>query len=175
MKWILRFLVGVLLVPGCMFGQQPPAKRPALVNPSLDEKLGGMLSFDVPLIGADSLQKLKNVTIFDARQEPEFAVGHIPGAIQLNPSGPLPSWTDTLDRNQPIVIYCSVGYRSEKVGRRFIEAGFTKVSNLYGSIFDWAERGYPVVDSANRSTDRIHTYNQRWSKLLISPNVEKVW
>lgn len=175
MNWILRFMVGVFLVPGCVFGQKPPVNRPALVNPSLEDKLEGMLSFDVSLIGADSLRNLKNVTIFDAREVAEYEVGHIPGAIQLDPSGALPSWTDTISHNRQIVIYCSVGYRSEKVGRRFIEAGFTKVDNLYGSIFDWVDRGYPVVDSKNQATDRIHTYNQRWSKLLVSPSVEKVW
>ncbi len=134
-----------------------------------------LLNYDVPLIGADSLAQLNERAIFDARNAEEFNVSHIAGAVHIEPTGPLPGWLDSLPRDQQITVYCSVGYRSENVARRLQTAGFTKVNNLYGSIFDWVDRGYPVVDSSGQPTNRIHTYNKRWGKLITSPTAKKVW
>jgi len=53
--------------------------------------------------------------------------------------------------------------------------GFTNVYNLYGSIFDWVEKGYPLENAEGNSTLQVHTYNQRWGKLLTRPDVDKIW
>lgn len=45
-----------------------------------------------------------------------------------------------------VVLYCFIGYCSEKVVEQFWEWGFIKVYNLYGSIFEWVNQGYFVVD-----------------------------
>ena len=169
--WVLSLFV--LTITAC--AQTPPTGRPSMTNPALDERLTTLLRYDVPLIGADSLVSLKDIAIFDTRRQDEYSVSHIPGAVQLSPKQSIPSWILELERDETIVLYCSVGYRSENVARKLQEEGFTNVYNLYGSIFDWLEKGYPLEDAEGNSTLRVHTYNQRWGKLLTRPDVDKTW
>jgi len=169
--WIVSFFT--LAPSGC--AQTPPTGRPSTTNPALDQRLTRLLRYDVPLIGADSLLGLADIAIFDTRSEEEFSVSHIPGAVQLSPKQDIPSWILERDRDETIVLYCSVGYRSENVARELQLLGFTNVYNLYGSIFDWVEKGYPLEDAQGNSTLRVHTYNRRWGKLLTRPDVDKIW
>ncbi len=71
-------------------------------------------------------------------------------------------------KDAEIVIYCSIGYRSEKIGERLKTAGFTKVRNLFGGIFAWANRGYPVKDPSGKTSRKVHGYDAKWGKLLNS-------
>ncbi|NBP69657.1 MAG: rhodanese-like domain-containing protein, partial [Cytophagia bacterium] len=75
-----------------------------------------------------------------------------------------------LDKKTPIVVYCSVGYRSEKVTEKLKQAGFTNVSNLYGGIFEWINQGYKVVDSNEKETNNVHAYNKTWGIWLSKGN-----
>ena len=168
----MAYLLSVFALGGCVRAQSP-VQRPALANAALDEKLGGMLRYDVPLVSADSLALEPQPLLLDVREPEEYAVSHLPGAIQVAPRA-LPAWLDTVERDRVIVVYCSVGYRSERFGRDLRAAGFTEVRNLYGSIFEWVDRGYPVVDSAG-PTAAVHTYNKRWGRWLRSPDVQKVY
>lgn len=140
-----------------------------------------MLRYDVPLMTVDSLAALQarglapKPLLLDVRGAEEYAVSHLPGAIRVDPGSDLPAWLDTVEHSRPIVAYCSVGYRSERYGRTLREAGFTEVHNLYGSLFEWVERGYGVVDSRGRPTAAIHTYNRRWGQWLTAADAEKVY
>ena len=40
-----------------------------------------------------------------------------------------------------IIVYCSIGVRSEDIGEKLKELGYTKILNLYGGIFDWKNKG----------------------------------
>ena len=71
-----------------------------------------------------------------------------------------------VDKETTIVVYCSVGYRSEKVGERLKKAGFKKVLNLYGGIFDWVNKGFPVYDNSGNQTKKVHAYDKSWGKWL---------
>jgi len=120
----------------------------------------------VPYITVDSLhQNPTNFVILDTRKKAEFEVSHLPNAIwagdQFDPAK-LPE----LDKSKPIVVYCSVGIRSENYGEDLMEAGYIKVYNLYGSIFSWKDAGYEVVDDKGNPTDEVHTYSRRWGKYL---------
>ena len=176
----LRCLAALLAatLSACVHGQVP-ATRPALVNAKLEDKLSGMLRFDVPLLSADSLAvytiegRAPEPLLLDVREVGEYAVSHLPGAVHVAP-GKLPAWLDTVPHARPIVVYCTVGYRSERLGRELREAGFTEVQNLYGSIFEWVDRGYGLVDASGAPTRDVHTYNKRWGRWLTSPTATKV-
>ncbi len=168
-------LLGAVMAVGCSVLRKPPGDLPELSNPALSRKLGWLLTYDVPLISVDSLAHAREIVIFDARESSEYAVSHLAGARRIEPGGPLPGWTDSMARTTPLAVYCSVGYRSENLVRTLRQAGFTRVSNLYGSIFEWVDRGYPVVDSTGRETDRLHTYSKSWGELVESPRIEKVY
>lgn len=159
----------------CRYLRNPPAERPDLVSEALEDKLGWMLSYDVRLLTVDSLTRALKALRLDTRTPEEFAVSHLPGATWVDPAADLPAWLDTLPRNFPIAVYCSVGYRSEKYAHKLADAGFTEVSNLYGSIFEWVDRGNPIVDSTDLPTFKLHTYNKRWARYVEAPGYQKIW
>lgn len=68
-------------------------------------------------------------------------------------------------RDAPIVVYCSVGVRSSALAEKLIRAGYRNVSNLGGSIFEWANLGYPLV-RGGAPTTRVHPYDANWGRLL---------
>jgi rhodanese-related sulfurtransferase len=105
-----------------------------------------------------------NPLLLDARTEAEYAVSHLDNAERIDPNTQdflglkLPLET-------PIVVYCSVGYRSSRVVDRLQQAGFTQVINLEGSIFEWANQGRPVYSQGQR-VRRVHPYSPVWGYLL---------
>lgn len=168
-------LILFLLFPflGCA---QAPENRPVLIEKKFDKKLSGLLSFKVPLIGVDELKAKQNeVKIFDAREKEEYEVSHIPGAVFLGNDHFDEKSLQGISKNTPIVLYCSVGYRSEKIGERLQKLGFKNVKNLYGSIFEWINQGNAVVDKNGKSTRKIHTYDKNWSQWVAEGKAEKIW
>ncbi|MBS1258378.1 MAG: Thiosulfate sulfurtransferase GlpE [Candidatus Scalindua arabica] len=103
--------------------------------------------------------------IIDARAKEEFYVSNITGAMNIPyDKDPLKHLTD-IKPDRPIVVYCSVGYRSSILARKLQDAGFTRVYNLEGSIFKWANEGRPLVQSQT-TVHKVHPYNAHWGKLL---------
>lgn len=145
-------------------------------NPAFDREVAQWLNFSVPAIDVDSLRKVMTGTfILDAREPKEYAVSHIEGAVNCGFDHVDFQMLDTLPKDQPILVYCSIGFRSEKIARKLRKKGFKNVSNLYGSIFEWVNRGYPVVDSVGQPTPKIHTYNKSWGQWVDNPDFERVY
>lgn len=135
--------------------------------------LKGLLSHSVPEVCIDSVQKnAMNYTWLDAREPNEFTVSQISGAIPVGYDQFKLSSVDSLDKNTPIIVYCSVGYRSEKVAEKLIKAGFTNVQNLYGGMFEWSNKNLPLF-KGDSLTPKIHAYNKLWGKWIT--NGEKVY
>lgn len=126
---------------------------------------------DVLTITTDSLaQRLADTTatrpvLLDARSPEEYAVSHLPGAHRVPPVADTISSLDTLSRDTPIVVYCSVGYRSARITSRLQKQGFTNVANLKGSIFRWANEGRTVVRDGT-PVRAVHPYDDTWGRLL---------
>ena len=113
--------------------------------------------------------------LLDAREQEEFEVSHLEGAIW---SGHKTFSMDSIqnripNKHSPIVVYCSIGVRSEDIAQKLVKAGYTDVSNLYGGIFQWKIDGNPVYDSTGVQTEKVHAFSKYWGKLL--PNAEKVF
>ncbi|MBR9921489.1 MAG: rhodanese-like domain-containing protein [Bacteroidetes bacterium] len=174
MNRFLLILFSIIPFLGCK--AQAPENRPKLNETSFDEKLGSLLSFSVPLIGVEEVHKAKeNYILLDTREREEFEVSHIPGATFVGYKDFESSSVENLDRDKPVVLYCSVGYRSEKIGEKLRKMGFSKVYNLYGSIFEWVNKGYPIVTPMGVETKKIHTYNKKWSEWMTNPSFQKIW
>lgn len=109
--------------------------------------------------------KREQPILLDAREPDEFTTSHLPGALQVDPSANAESIRPLLTANRPVVVYCSVGYRSSGLARRLTRAGVTEVFNLEGSIFEWANEGRPLA-GANGPATRVHPYRDRWGALL---------
>lgn len=106
-----------------------------------------------------------NLVFLDAREPEEYAVSHLAGAIPVGYDHFAVAALTDLSKDAPIVVYCSVGYRSEKVTEQLRAAGYTQVSNLYGGIFEWVNQGHPVVN-ADGPTERVHAYSRTWGVWL---------
>ena len=136
-----------------------------------DAMVKDLITGDVECVYPDSLPARQPVFL-DAREKEEFNVSHIPGAVWVGYDDFDIARTNTFDKDAEIVVYCSVGYRSERIARKLQKEGFTNVTNLYGGIFHWVNQDHEVVD-ANGKTTRVHTYNAKWSKWLLKG--EKVY
>lgn len=120
-----------------------------------------LLSNSVPHISvAESTNK--KAIFLDARAYQEFKVSHIKGAEWIGYEEFEISSVAKLEKSKPIIIYCSVGYRSEKIGEQLIKEGFKEVYNLYGGIFEWKNQGKVIVDEENNPTEKIHAYSKTW-------------
>jgi rhodanese-related sulfurtransferase len=111
--------------------------------------------------------------LVDARTEEEYAVSHLKTAIPIDFTR-----TDTLNFpiDTPIVVYCSVGYRSAIVAQKLQKAGFSQVFNLSGGIFEWANEQRPMFQLISEKlhfTTFVHPYNATWGKLLREQNRSK--
>ncbi|MCC6231207.1 MAG: rhodanese-like domain-containing protein [Verrucomicrobiales bacterium] len=101
--------------------------------------------------------------LLDTRSAEEYGVSHLPGARHA----------DTVEavralgfrQSDPVVVYCSVGYRSSALAEKLSAAGWTNVWNLEGSIFAWANEGR-LVHRAGKPADEVHPYDAKWGALL---------
>jgi rhodanese-related sulfurtransferase len=168
-------IVGILLSLNSCAQSKKENRIGHCENPKFDREVARWLNFTVPAIDVDSLRNAPAETlILDAREPKEYAVSHVPGAIHCGYDRFDLSVLDSVDKSRPVVVYCSIGYRSEKIAQKLKNQGFSNVSNLYGSIFEWANRGYPLEDDTGNTTRKIHTYNKLWGRWVDGEKCEKV-
>ena len=141
---------------------------------TLEEVLNKYNHKKVPYIAVAELKNLQQknkVIILDSRELVEFKVSHIEGAKLVGYNHfRLSSLPDNVDKKTPIVVYCTLGVRSEVIANKLIENGYTDVKNLYGGISEWKNKDYIVIDSTQRMTENIHVYSKKWGKWLIKGN-----
>jgi rhodanese-related sulfurtransferase len=139
-------------------------------DPAYGQLLEKMYRKTVPLITvaeAAALQASNRQVLFlDTREQEEYRVSHIREAVWVGYQDFNLQRVASIPRQTPIIVYCSVGYRSEKIGEKLQQAGFTKVRNLYGSIFEWVNQGYPVYKAPHQPTTRVHAYSRIWGRWL---------
>lgn len=85
--------------------------------------------------------------ILDVRTQEEYNEGHLAKAL-LIPVDELEGRIDELDQNNPIIVYCRSGGRSNRAANILIKNGFAKVYDM-GGIMSWQEEGFPVVIESN--------------------------
>ena len=154
-----KLFILFLVVSTTTFGQK-----------KLDKLLKKWNKRNVPYMSVETLALPKtDALLLDAREQKEYEVSHIKNAICVGYDkfklketlAKLPE-----DKNAKIVVYCSLGIRSETVAHKLIEAGYTNVYNLYGGIFKWKNANFQVVDTLGNNTEKVHTFNKDWSKWL---------
>lgn len=102
--------------------------------------------------------------LLDARTPKEYRVSHL-----LN-AKPVPDKLENLidegiNLVTPIVVYCSVGYRSAAIARRLQAIGYQNVFNLDGSIFQWVNE-HRGVYLEGKQVNKVHPYSKFWQYLL---------
>jgi len=103
--------------------------------------------------------------LIDVRTPAEFDISHLPGARRVDPEAKVADVLPMLEKGRPVVAYCSVGYRSSAMADRLRKAGVAQVSNLEGSIFQWASEGRRL-EAYGKPADKVHPYNSTFGKML---------
>ncbi len=154
---------GLFLIAISSFGQVKSGAYSVMLN--------GLLNHKVPELGVkEAAHDQIRYLFLDAREPREYAVSHIEGAILVGYDHfTLENVPAKLPKDQRIIVYCSVGYRSEKVTEKLQQAGFTQVFNLYGGIFEWVNQNHPVVNQ-NGPTHDVHPYSSTWGIWLKKGN-----
>lgn len=115
---------------------------------------------------ADRLRERPRPVLLDVRTPAEYKVSHLEGARQVDPEANAQSAAAGIAKDAPIVTYCSVGYRSGAMAERLRAAGYSKVQNLEGSIFQWANEHRPLVRGEGEPVSKVHPYSAVWGRLL---------
>lgn len=142
---------------------------------TLDQTLKKHNKNEVPYISATELRMLQvnnSATILDSRELNEYQVSHIEAALLVGfDKFSMDSISELVgNKNTPIVVYCTLGIRSEVIADKLIKAGYNNVKNLYGGICEWSNKDFKVIDSTQTATKNIHTFSEEWSKWLINGN-----
>jgi rhodanese-related sulfurtransferase len=162
-SFLVRWLSGGLLLAGLVAAcQSRRADAPPTTNKLYSAMLNGLLKESVPFVSVAQLRSQSAPVLLDTRPAAEFAVSHLRGARGVGYDDFSLAKVQDLPKNIPIVVYCSVGARSEKIGAQLQQAGYTQVRNLYGGLFEWVNEGQPIVTGQNQPTDRVHAYSPAW-------------
>lgn len=174
-KYLFLLALGFFTIPNFTFAQESNAK-PELKSKSFERTIDALISESIPLIGVSELSdNIEKYVILDSREEEEYSVSHIQGAKYIGYKNTDFSVLENIDKDTPIVVYCSIGVRSEDIGEKIKEKGYTNVQNLYGSIFEWVNQGYQIVDSEGDQTNKIHGYSWLWGRWMTNDSYEKVY
>lgn len=107
-------------------------------------------------------------TVFDVRAEVEFASGHLPGSVRVDPSQS--GWRFAAAHGaacagRVVVFVCSVGLRSGRMAERAAPAlgAFRPlaVANLSGGLFRW------MVEGRQPTLPGLHPFDAAWGALLM--------
>jgi len=153
---LISFIIAFLFFTALSWGQK-----------KLDRTLKQLNNESVPYVYVDQLAKTEAV-ILDTRKQEEYNVSHLKNAIWVGYKAFNEEIIDNQirDKNAAVVVYCSIGVRSEDIGEKLQKLGYTNVKNLYGGIFEWKNQGNSVYNNNTTETDSVHTFNKQWGKLL---------
>ncbi len=161
LKFFYIVAICLLIVPANMLAQEKESKEKGI-----PELLKSYNKRTVPYISVQMLKmEYEDYIILDTRKKEEYEVSHLPNAIWVGEKFK-PERVSGINKEDKVVVYCSVGIRSESYGEELIRNGFDKVYNLYGSIFSWKDAGYQIVDTENKPTEKVHVFGKIWAKYL---------
>ncbi len=135
-----------LLLPGYALAQNYPDSVKQMVASTKKQ---------VPTIDMEQfkagLDKSTLGLIVDVRNPDEFALGYVPGAVNV-PRGLLEftiwrhvGYPDKVDLNKQLTLYCASGGRCALATKTLRDLGFTNVTSVDMVFANWQKAGYPVT------------------------------
>ena len=87
----------------------------------------------------------KTFRVIDVREDCEWQQGHIPNAIHLS-RGILERDIENtvVNKNTPLIVYCSGGYRSLLAAFNLQKMGYTEVYSMHNGLREWVSLGYQI-------------------------------
>lgn len=120
-----------------------------------------LLSHSVEEISVDEAAKAKDAVFIDSREQQEYKVSHIKDAVWVGYNDFDIKRLEGVPKDKKVIVYCSVGKRSEDITERLQKAGYKDIANMYGGIFEWANSGKPLYNKQGK-TDTVHAYSKTW-------------
>ena len=134
---------------------------PAQSNPNIFQATLAEPNQKTPEISTEELRKIlseKSVTLFDARPFKEYAVGHIPGAVNVaaKPGVPMSLYVSDVveigrllkgNKAAPIILYCNGPFcgKSKRLSEELLTAGYANVRRYQLGIPVWRALGGATV------------------------------
>lgn len=165
---MLRAALLVLVCPLMQIAAAEPDRD------GFDEAVRSALAgFSAPGVSVQQAERLirdERAIVLDTRTEEEFRVSHLAGARFL-PFGwwqalTGPRLPKDLPRDRPVLVICTVGWRSGKVTQALQAAGYPRVFNVVGGVLAWRRANLPLVDAQDRPTRAVHPYNAEWGRFV---------
>lgn len=147
--------LGFLVALGLWLGALPLARAqsaPSIFQTTLAER-----DQKTPEVTTEELNRIladKSATVFDARPFKEYAVSHIPGAVNVaaKPGVPISVYVSDVDeigrilggnKVVPIVLYCNGPFcgKSKRLGEELLAAGYASVRRYQLGIPVWRALG----------------------------------
>lgn len=96
-------------------------------------------------VEATLLMNREDAVVLDVRDQGEYEAGHIPNARHIGLAD-LARRMGELDKfkQKPIIVCCASGSRSANAIGTMRKAGFEKLFNLRGGIYEWEKAGQPL-------------------------------
>ena len=140
----MKRLSMLALVLGLSACGRPPEEAPTSPPPVVLPQNYQSLS---PAQVETLMKQTKTLGILDTCQYDEMrnGLGWIPGAQPCSWLDGNQSKLQGLDRNQPWLVYCTIGGRAELTAQAMAKLGFKEVYLLKGGFAEWLAQGKPVV------------------------------
>lgn len=177
-------LVALAFLPATAGGQAAPAG--AAAPPNIFEAALVEPDAKTPNVSFAQLERMlaaDGAVLLDTRPFMEFAVGHIPGALNVapKPGMPMSEYTSDVaevgrllggDRSRPIVLYCNGPFcgKSKRVAADLVAAGYTDVGRFQLGAPVWRALGGVMVMEAEGVRHVIH--NDRTARLIDARSPE---
>lgn len=143
-KFVIWGIAAIALI-GLLFLMFKPASSGAQVENVTADKAAELVSSGVQAV--------------DVRTAGEFQAAHLPGAVNL-PVDQLQTLAASLDRTQPVVVYCATGSRSVSAVDILKSAGFSKIYHMNEGMVAWTgevERGNAVAVAQPTESETLDT------------------
>jgi len=103
----------------------------------------------------------QNHSLLDVRTWMEYKKGRIPNALFAGTSELMTAYTDTMDFDKPLFLYCATNFRSKPAGRSLAAKGFKKIYVLGPGFYGWRAAGKEI------DTSRPSRVQRKMKKLNI--------
>ena len=148
----IQILLGIIFTISNICAQgNASAQGSKVKNNSYDRLLNTLLKHSVPEINATELvTRMDEFILLDTRELREYEISHLRGARWVGYDNFKIQKIIDLNKDCPIVCYCSVGYRR-------------------------ANLGYPLYDSGGKLTNYIHGFSKLWGRYMNNKSYVKVY
>jgi rhodanese-related sulfurtransferase len=147
--------IGIAVTPVAILGISTPVladmnmQWPESVNQFVAQVRKAIQTTDIDGYLA-AVKNPNGALLIDVREEGEFRVGHVPGAVNI-PRGLLEfriwkqlGFPTQVDMNRKIYVQCQTGGRATLATKQLQDIGFTNVIAVIMNFEEWQKKGNPL-------------------------------